>query len=181
MKRHELRRIAWPLAAACALFAGCQSKSDQKIAATPTPTIEVERPDAVENLTPDQRKAQFVYSYETGMEMIRREQFAHAMGAFEEALRLNPDSTETMFNLAACYDSIGDPLRAIQIYRRLLNETPNDPDCHANLGTAFIKMYYRERSPAWRKMAWESWERSLRLNPEQPEVAKYLERSKSAE
>lgn len=181
MKRHELAGFAWAVATIGAMVAGCKSANDQQMAAAPNPVIEVERPDAVENLTPDQREAQFVYSYETGLEMIRREQYAHAMGAFEEALRLNPTSTESMFNLAACYDSIGDPLRAIQIYRRLLELTPNDPDCHANLGTAFIKMYYRERSPAWRKMAWQSWERSLRLNPEQPEIAKYLERSKNAE
>lgn len=184
MTNHSRRSVCWAavVVTAVTLISGCKSnqKTGQQVA-TGSPIIDVEQSNDPGRLTQEQRASQFQYSYDTGMEMVSRQQYAHAMGAFEEALRLNPSSRETMFNLAACYDSIGDSMRAIQMYRQLLEANPNDADCHANLGTAFIKLYYRERSPAWRKMAWDSWERSLRLNPEQPEIQRYLKQSKEAE
>jgi Tfp pilus assembly protein PilF len=176
-KKYSICRLV-VVATMMTLGCGCHTAKTDSSAIAGSPQVQVDRPDDPANLSDAQRTDQFYYSYETGMNMIQRGQYAHAMGAFEEALRMNPSSTEAMFNLAACYDSIGDPLRAIPIYRRLLSETPNDADCHANLGTAFIKMYHRERSPGWRKMAWDSWNRSLQLNPEQPEIRRYLEQSK---
>ena len=64
---------------------------------------------------------------------------------------------------------------AVNIYREVLKIAPNDPDCYANLGTSFMKMYHREKSPTWTRMAKEAWEQSLVLNPAQPRVREYLE------
>jgi hypothetical protein len=66
-------------------------------------------------------------------------------------------------------------LVAVNIYREVLKIAPNDPDCYANLGTSFMKMYHREKSPTWTRMAKEAWEQSLVLNPAQPRVREYLE------
>jgi hypothetical protein len=38
-------------------------------------------------------------------------------------------------------------------------------------------MYYRERSPVWRKMARQAWRRSLELDPGQPDIRRFLTRS----
>lgn len=117
---------------------------------------------------------QYSAFYAEGLNLIRRGEYGLALGAFERALKLQPESAPAMFNLGACYEAMGDPAQAIILYRRVLLITPDDPDCYANLGTSFIKMYYRERSPAWRKMARDAWQRSLELKPGQADLERYL-------
>jgi tetratricopeptide (TPR) repeat protein len=119
-------------------------------------------------LTAEEREGRFKDLY------ARREQYGPALAVFEEALRLNPNDVDALFNLGACHESVGDPLAAINIYRDVLRIRPNDPDCYANLGTSFIKMYHREKTAAWKKMATEAWKQSLALNPHQPRVQGYL-------
>jgi tetratricopeptide (TPR) repeat protein len=136
----------------------------------------VEVQDERESMTPAQRGARYRAAYEHGLGLVRAGDYAQALGAFEEAARLRPESADAVFNLAACHEAVGDPMRAISFYRRLLEQHPDDPDCHANLGTSFIKMYYREGTPAWKKMAREAWLRSLQLKPDQPDVRAHLER-----
>ncbi|MFQ5425043.1 MAG: tetratricopeptide repeat protein [Phycisphaerae bacterium] len=97
-----------------------------------------------------------------------------AVGAFETATSVNPDSFEAFFNLAACHEQMGDPFRAMNIYRRLLNLRPDDPDCYANIGTCCIKLFHRERNVGWRTMAIEAWRHSLNLRPDQTDVREYL-------
>lgn len=128
-------------------------------------------------LSPAERQRRFVESYRAGMTYAQQKSYAEAMAAFEEASRMRPNSTETLFNLAACYESIGDPLRAIGIYNKILRLTPDDPDCYHNLGTSYMKLYYLQKSPAWRRMAVVAWEKSLKLRPDQPKLKMYLARS----
>ncbi len=139
----------------------------------------VEAPDTAPAMTPAELGRRFRAVFSEGMKLAQQGKYALALGAFEQAVALDPDSVEALFNLGACFEAIGDPPRAINIYRRILELTPNDPDCYANLGTSFIKMYHREKSPVWRKMAREAWERSLELNPEQPDLRAFLARSES--
>lgn len=132
-------------------------------------------------LTPAQRSARFKAAFDRGMAFVAKKQYGLALGAFEEAVNANPTSMEAVFNLGACYEQIGDPFQAIQLYRRVLVASPDDPFCYANLGTSYIKMYHRERSPVWRKMAIEAWQRSLELNPDQPNLRQYVARAESPE
>lgn len=132
-------------------------------------------------MTPAEVARQYRAAYEKGLRLVGEGQYGLALGAFDKAAALRPASTEALFNLGACYEEIGDPPRAINIYRRVLEMTPDDPDCFANLGTSFIKMYHREKSPVWRKMAREAWQRSLDLDPGQQDVREYLSRSESVD
>jgi len=172
----RLRRIPTQLATAF-LFApflsGCSSLFDKKPDA-PTTVVKVEREDAAPDMTPAQRGQAYRNAYDEGLRLVKDGQFGLAIGAFEAALELRQESTEALFNLGACHESIGDPLRAIHYYRRVLDANPEDADCFRNLGTSFIKLYYREKSPAWRTMAFDAWRRSLKLNPDQPDVRRYL-------
>ena len=136
-------------------------------------------PDTTSSMTPEQREEEYQTAYRAGVAFAARGQYAPALEAFEQALTLKPSSVDALFNLGACHEAIGDPLRAVNIYRRVLDVYPDDPDCYANLGTSFIKMYYRDKSPTWRKMARDAWYHSLSLNPNQPHVKEYLAQSES--
>jgi len=130
-------------------------------------------------MTAEQADREYNTAYAAGVTFAEKAEFSSAMQAFERALLVRPTSTDALFNLGACHEAIGDPARAVNIYQQVLRVTPNDPDCYANLGTSFIKMYVRERSPIWRRMARDAWQRSLELKPDQPKVKEYLARTES--
>lgn len=132
-------------------------------------------------LSPVERAERFRVAFTAGMHWVEQRQFGLALGAFEEAVAMNPGSTEALFNLGACYEQVGEPLRAIQIYRSVQRTTPNDPQCYTNLGTSYIKMFHLERSPAWRRMAIDAWNVSLQLNPDQPDVRRFLAQADAIE
>ena len=166
-----------PLLAVVALVSGmpgCGRFARQK--PEPTGKVVVEHEGGKDSLTPAQQEESFQRACAEGLRLVNNGEFGLAIGAFETACELHPDSTEALFNLGACHESIGDPLKAINCYRRVLELSPDDADCYRNLGTSFIKLYYREKSPAWRKMAIDAWNRSLRLRPNQPDVRQYLTR-----
>lgn len=185
MKQNKARMIACS-ATLLLCLTGCQGgwekltgKSDAEKKRGGGVVVEHEGGDAA--MTPDEREYRFQRSYVEGVRLAEQGEYGMALGMFDEAVRMRPDNPEAVFNLAACHDALGDPARAIDLYRRVLDMTPNDPDCYANLGTSFIKMYYREKSPAWRKMAWEAWERALSINPQQPNIREYLAKSREVE
>jgi tetratricopeptide (TPR) repeat protein len=168
-----------PLVAAWSVLivgGGCNRSSSS---AETNATGPVEAPDAISSMTTEQREQGYQATYQAGVDFAAKGQYALALQAFEQALALKPTSVDALFNLGACHEAIGDPLRAINIYRRVLETYPDDPDCYTNLGTSFIKMYHRDRSPTWRKMARDAWQRSLSLNPNQPRVKQYLAQSES--
>lgn len=172
-ERHIRYLLATGFAFVIAAQTGCSNMTfgnKDRVAARPSVANE-------NKLTPAQRQQRFAECYRAGMAYAREKSYAEAMAAFEEASRMRPDSTETLFNLAACYESIGDPLRAIGIYNKILKLTPDDPDCYHNLGTSYMKLYYLQKSPSWKEMAIRSWEKSLKLRPDQPKLKAYLARS----
>ena len=139
--------------------------------------VQVEKEGGQKPSTPAEQAANFDQTYAEGLRLVKNGEYGLALGAFESACDSRPNSPEALFNLGACHEAIGDPLRAINYYRRVLDISPDDPDCYRNLGTSFIKLYYREKSPAWRKMAVDAWNRSLELKPDQPDVRSYLAQS----
>ena len=96
-------------------------------------------------LTPDERSKRYRECFSEGIQLVEQGRIGLALGAFEEAVAMAPTSSDALFNLGACHERLGDPQRAINIYRAVLELSPQDPDCYANLGTSFIKMYYREK------------------------------------
>ena len=130
-------------------------------------------------MTPAERDRRLADIHAHAVGLAQEGRYSMALAAFEQALALKPDSVDTLFNIGACHEALGDPMLAVRIYRRILDVTPNDPDCYANLGTSYMKMYHRENSPVWRKMAREAWRRSLALKPDQPDIQAFLAQSES--
>jgi len=130
-----------------------------------------------EPINAQERQRRFKSAYEYGIKYARQKRYAEALAGFEEAVRLQPNSVPAQFNLAACYEGIGDPLKAIGIYNRILRVQPDDADCYHNLGTSYMKMHHLDRSPQWKKLAVQAWQRSLDLRPDQPQVREFLARA----
>ncbi len=179
MTRPNLRlSFAIGIAGATLLVAaGCESKLNTSAA---SPRVEIDRENE-KTMTPAEKSRRFREVYMQGVELASREQYGLALASFEEAARINPESPDALFNLGACHEAIGDPLAAINIYKDVLKIMPDDADCYNNLGTSFMKMYYREKSPTWKRMAQEAWEHSLAINPHQPQVREFLESCRSAQ
>ena len=172
--RHPRRatpRLTMTLMLIAVTSAGCAQFNS---GTNPSGSPMIQAPDRQPELTPRQRSQRFHESLARGAQLASRGQYALAIDHFQEAVDLNPDSIEAWFNLAACREQTGDPLGAMDVYRRILAIHPDDADCYANLGTCSIKLYHRERNPAWRDMAIQSWRRSLDLNPQQPDLRRYL-------
>src|SRR6185436_7022357 len=107
-------------------------------------------------------------------EFTRQGEHGLALGAYEAALQLDPNSREALFNLGASHEALGDSFMALTYYRRVLELDPNYADCYRNMGTCCMKLAHRERNGAWLDMARSAWQRSLELKPNQSDVAGYL-------
>ncbi len=172
MMRHSTPncRALTLLVASCSL-AGCANMSEWgMVRQTPV----VERVNETPTMSPAERERALTQAQAEGLQLAGEGRYGLALAAFEKAIELNPGSADTLFNIAACHEAMGDPMRAVTLYRQLLDVLPNDPDCYANLGTSYIKMYYRESSPVWRKMARKAWARSLELKADQADVRRFL-------
>lgn len=155
--------------------AGCQLPDSIAKTASPVATAGgVEVVDDSPRYTPEERLLRFRQAFAAGNQWVARNEYGLALGAFEEALNMRPDSIDAMFNLAACYEQIGEPTRAIALYKKILAVAPNDAECYHNLGTSYIKLYHLEKSPTWRRLAERAWRRSLEINPQQPRLHAYL-------
>lgn len=157
--------------AAGLLPAGCAGVSDTSKARQ---SAAVERVNESPLMSPADRDRNLQRAHTLGLQLAEQGRYGDALAAFEEALALRPGSTDILFNIAACHDAMGDPMQAVLLYRQILDVTPDDPDCYANLGTSYIKMYHREKSPVWRKMARKAWTRSVELRADQPDVKAFL-------
>ena len=156
--------------AACALsMAGCQ----QTERTADTSPLRVEPP-VTSVVAPEQQSQSFRAAFAQGLEYTRNREHGLALGAYEAALKANPNSRDALFNLGATHEALGDPFQAITIYKRVLELEPNDADCYRNLGTCAMKLAYRERNGAWLDLARSAWQRSLELQPNQPDVTGYL-------
>lgn len=163
-----------PTAFACLILAssGCASLFNRETVEFRPPA---ERPNTPK-LTAAERADRYDTAFQHGVRLSARGNYGLALGAFEEAASIDPDSFDVWFNIAACHEQLGDPYRAMTMYKRLLasDETKPDADCYANIGTCCIKLFYRERNPTWRALAVDAWKASLEIRPEQPMIRRYL-------
>jgi Flp pilus assembly protein TadD len=120
------------------LLPGCGGTWRSK-KASPT-VVQVEREGVQKPTTPSEQAASFDQAYAEGLKLVKNGEYGLALGAFEMACDARPNSPEAIFNLGACHEAIGDPLRAINYYKHVLEISPDDPDCYRNLGTSFIKL-----------------------------------------
>jgi tetratricopeptide (TPR) repeat protein len=93
-----------------------------------------------------------------GLDLRRREHFSHAMGEFEQALRIDPDRADAWFHRGMTWGLMGDHGRAIGDFNRAIAIAPQYAEAYNCRGYArFCLGEYRR--------AVEDLERADRLNP----------------
>lgn len=86
---------------------------------------------------------------EDGVQLFAKGEYREALENFEVALTLNPHDPALHFNVAECYDRLGDAARAEQYYRYALDRTPDNADARL----ALCALYYRTgRAPQANRM-----------------------------
>ena len=119
-------------------------------------------------------KEAYVY-YRDGLSAQNDGDYAEALENYEEALKLEENSTdrsETLKNMAIIYMSNGEEERAIETYRKALEENPNPPSCRKNRGLIYEKLGCMgaeggEQDAAARgfDQAADVWTQAVRRNP----------------
>ena len=119
-------------------------------------------------------KEAYVY-YRDGLSAQHDGDYAEALEHYEEALKLEENSTdrsETLKNMAIIYMSNGEEERAIETYRKALEENPKQPSCLKNMGLIYEKWGriaeeggQQDEADRWFDQAADVWTQAVRLNP----------------
>ena len=108
---------------------------------------------------PDSARERLIQEYiHKGVDYRRNEHFGHAMGEFEQALRIDPDRADTWFHRGMTWGLMGDHGRAIADFNRAIAISPLYAEAYNCRGYAhFCRGDYR--------LAVDDLERADRLNP----------------
>ena len=102
-----------------------------------------------------------------GLSYQFQKKWPQCVDVWKQALRCQPDSTDTMLNLGIACIAAEKPKEAEQYWNRILELDPDNVRCLINLG-----LYYREREVNQR--AHDMWQRALTLMPENANVQEWL-------
>lgn len=95
--------------------------------------------DAV-NINPMNIKARIAYAI-----MLTKElEYAQAIEQFLEVLKYVPDNPDTLYNLALCYELVGDVERAIKYYKLAIDKDNNHKEANHNLELILGEKYIPE-------------------------------------
>jgi len=86
-------------------------------------------------------------------------QFAKAIQAYQQALRINPEDASAWNNLGTAYADAGQFAKAIEAYQQALRINPEHANAWNNLGVAYADVGQFAK-------AIEAYQQALRINPE---------------
>jgi len=79
--------------------------------------------------------------HELGYRLMRAHQYHEALLAFQRAIGLDAGHNNTHFNMAACYERLGDYPNALKHYQRERALDPDDDDVAYRLGRVYVNMH----------------------------------------
>jgi tetratricopeptide (TPR) repeat protein len=79
-----------------------------------------------------------------GVYLFQRGDYGAARESFQAALTLKPDDPGLLYNVAECYDRLGDTARAERFYSQCLLQDPNHADCRHALASMLMRMGRRD-------------------------------------
>jgi tetratricopeptide (TPR) repeat protein len=74
-----------------------------------------------------------------GFALGEQKDYSGAVQAFQEALKIDPRSTETLFNLTQIYLGTGQKAKGLELARALSEQAKNDVRAHFTLGVLLAK------------------------------------------
>jgi tetratricopeptide (TPR) repeat protein len=81
-----------------------------------------------------------VHQYnDLGVQNFQRGEFDRAREDFQAALALLPNNFSLLYNLAECYDHLGQSQQAERYYRLCLQQQPNDAECRHALNLLLVQ------------------------------------------
>ena len=81
-----------------------------------------------------------------GVYLFQRGDYVHAGQTFKVALELAPEDPNLRFNLAQCYERLGDQDRAEKVYKECLQRDPSHADAHHALCVLLVRQRRREEA-----------------------------------
>lgn len=105
---------------------------------------------------------------ELGLHAVQVHNYAQAIEAFTQSLRLNPYMSNAYINIGLAYEGLNRPDMAIRTYENAIGMVPDDPTAYYNLGL----VYYKQRND--REKALELFLKARDLNPLEPDVHQNL-------
>lgn len=107
-----------------------------------------------------------------GNELDEQGNAADAIKEYEEALKYDPEDTNTLFNMGTVYLKINKPQDAARVFESVLKIDKKDTEAYNLLGLAY-------RGCGKKQEAIKTWEKSLSINPNQSQPKKFIEEAKS--
>lgn len=86
--------------------------------------------------TVQERVAQF---NDLGVQSFQKGEFDRARQDFQVALQWLPNDFTLLYNIAQCYDRLGQADRAEQFYRLCLQQNPNEAECRHALNVLLVQ------------------------------------------
>jgi tetratricopeptide (TPR) repeat protein len=81
-----------------------------------------------------------------GVYLYAHGNYSAARESFEAALTLKPDDPPLLYNIAQCYDHVGNTARAEQYYQACLQRAPNNPEYRHALVELLVRTNRREQA-----------------------------------
>jgi hypothetical protein len=106
----------------------------------------------------------FEAQYNYGVLSYRLRDFSVALGAFEKALAIQPDSVDARYNFALALKSAGYAQDAVNELNRILEASPNEARAHLALGNLYAQQFH---DPA---LARQHYLKVLELDPHNPQA-----------
>ncbi|MCE5310811.1 MAG: tetratricopeptide repeat protein, partial [Acidobacteriales bacterium] len=113
-------------------------------------------------LSIDAPAAEFYKLFDRAWELAEKSQFVEAVGAWGDALKLNPSDSRAHYNLGIALAMTGRFSEAIARYERALEINPDFAEVHNNLGVALARTGKVDEAIA-------HYRKALDLNPEMAE------------
>jgi tetratricopeptide (TPR) repeat protein len=115
-------------------------------------------------------ESKFSDYFSEGTRLLHKGEAKDAISLLEEAIRLEPEHTDTAINLSGAYILSGKFKKALALLERLSEREPDNPMVWTNLGAAYLGNPVLARDKE-QLQALAAFEKALSIQPAVPSVA----------
>jgi|SRR3990172_6516344 len=120
-----------------------------------------------------QAKEKAIQHQEKGCKLDDEGDFDNAISEYKKSLELDPENSDTLFNLGVLYLKVNKIEEGAKIFEKLSKVLPNDSEVFNLLGVAYSGVGKKAE-------AVKAWEKSLSLQPDQQKVKDMITECRTA-